>query len=153
MLGGSPIKVAAPCRLLHTAIAIIIFKGLILSFFANDIAMGATIKTVATFSTKAEIKLVNKQMDNTAQAVFLARLTIISARYAGTRLNIKTSATASIPTNIPITFQLTERNASRGEITLKIIINPPPKRAKRALLLGKKIKEMYANIKITKAII
>lgn len=115
MLGGSPIKVAVPCRLLETAIAIIMFTGLILSLLAKDNAIGATIKTVATFSTKAEIMPVKRQIKSTAHAVFLALSTMISAIYVGTRLLIKISATKSVPTKIPITFQLIAFKASLGE--------------------------------------
>ena len=114
ILGGSPIRVAVPWRLLETAMANIILVGLIFSLRARARAMGATIRTVATFSTKAEINPVRAQIYKIAQQVFLARSTISSARYAGTRLSIKTSATASVPTNIPITFQLIARNASFG---------------------------------------
>lgn len=79
MLGGSPIRVAVPWRLLETAMAIIIWTGFIFNFFARERAMGATIKTVATFSTNAEMNPVNKQINKIDQAVFLARFTIISA--------------------------------------------------------------------------
>jgi len=59
----SPTKVAAPCRFEETAIAITLGTGDIFSFFAMVTATGATIKTVATLSTKAEIIPANKAKD------------------------------------------------------------------------------------------
>src|SRR3989338_4197163 len=116
MLGGSPIKVAVPCRLEDIAIAIIMFIGFILIFFANDNAMGATIRTVATFSTKAEMKPVNAHVASMAQEVFLVLFTILSAMYAGPRLSMNIFATIKVPTKMPMTFQLIAKKASFKDI-------------------------------------
>src|SRR3990167_3144725 len=153
MLGGSPIKVAHPCKLLDMAIAIIMLVGLIFSFLAKDKAIGATIKTVATFSTNAEIKPESAQIKSIDQAVFLALSTIISAIYAGTRLSIKISATTNVPTNIPITFQLMAKNASLGLITPNKTKSRAPITAMGVLFLGKKTKRIYALIKIKSAVV
>jgi hypothetical protein len=134
MLGGSPIKVAVPCKLLDIAIPIIILTGLILIFLASANAIGATIKTVATFSTKAEIKPVSKQINNMAQHVFFDLSTIISAIYAGTLLSIKISATTSVPTKIPMTFQFMAKNASCQE-TVRVIIRTALERTATRVLL------------------
>ena len=117
MLGGSPMRVAVPCRLLDRAMAIIIVAGFMLSFLARARAMGATIKTVATFSTKAEMNPVSTQMRRIAQAVFLALLTMISAMKAGTRLSMNRSARTRVPTKMPMTFQLIARKASLYDST------------------------------------
>jgi hypothetical protein len=122
--------------------------GFIFNFLAKDKAMGATIRTVATFSTNAEIKPVRRQMNNIAQAVFLALSTITSARYAGTRLSIKISATSKVPTNIPITFQLTAINASLKEIAPERTSRPAEKKATQALLRGRNTKSRYAALNI-----
>ena len=51
----SPTSVAAPCRLLETAMAIIKGTELVFSFLQISSATGATIRTVATLSTNAEM--------------------------------------------------------------------------------------------------
>jgi hypothetical protein len=153
MLGGSPIRVAVPCRLLETAIAIIIFIGFILNFFANDKAMGATIKTVATFSTNAEIKPVRAHMLKIAQAVFFALSTIISAIYAGTRLSIKIFAITRVPTNILITFQLTDEKASLKEMVRLIISRAAEITAMCVLFFGRNTKRAYAARKIKREVV
>ena len=142
MLGGSPIKVAVPCRLLDMAMAIIMFTGLISSFFANARAMGATIKTVATFSTKAEIKPVKIQIKSIAHPVLFDLSTISSAKKAGTLLLIKLSARANVPTKMPITFQFIEKKASLVEIAPVNISNSAPVIATYILLLGQAMKSM-----------
>ena len=56
----SPTSVAAPCRLEETAMAITSGTGEIFSCFATASPTGATISTVATLSTKAEITPANR---------------------------------------------------------------------------------------------
>ena len=56
----SPTRVAAPCRLEDTAMLMIKGTGLVLSFLQISRAMGATISTVATLSTKAEMMPANR---------------------------------------------------------------------------------------------
>ena len=51
----SPTRVAAPCRLEETAMDRIMGTGEIFSFLQTAIPTGATMRTVATLSTKAEI--------------------------------------------------------------------------------------------------
>ena len=62
----SPTRVAAPCRLLETAMAMISGIGLVFSCFATARPTGATISTVATLSTNAEIR--PEKMDSTTAA-------------------------------------------------------------------------------------
>jgi len=137
MLGGSPISVAAPCKLLDIAIAIIIFTGFILILCVNVSAIGAIIKTVATFSIKVDMNEVKIHIDKTAQAAFFALSMIISAINAGTLLFIKTSATASMPINIPKTFQFTARKALSGETVLVNKRSTAPLTEIKDLLSGK----------------
>ena len=127
MLGGSPMRVAAPCRLLEIAMATMIRTGFTASFLASASAIGATIITVATFSTKAERTEVSRQMNNIAQVVFGDLSTMVSARYAGTRLSMKTSATAIVPTKMPMTFQLMDISTSAGA-AVRVAINTPAAR-------------------------
>jgi len=54
MLGGSPIKVATPCKLEEIAIAMSTKTGETLNLLVIANAIGATIRTTATFSTKIE---------------------------------------------------------------------------------------------------
>jgi hypothetical protein len=112
--------------------------------------MGATIKTVATFSTNAEINPARIQINNIAQVVFFALSTIISAIYAGNLLSIKISAIINVPTNMPITFQLIEKKASLKEITRLKISRIAADTAIWVLLLGKNMKSKYAMIKTDK---
>ena len=62
----SPTRVAAPCRLLDTAMAMMSGIGLVLSCLATARPTGATISTVATLSTKAEIR--PEKIDSTTAA-------------------------------------------------------------------------------------
>ena len=59
----SPTRVAAPCRLDDTAIAIIIPTGLIFSLREISRAIGAIMSTVATLSIKAETIPANRDSD------------------------------------------------------------------------------------------
>ena len=65
------------------AIAIIMLRGSIFNFFAKDNAIGAMIRTVATFSMNIERIPVSAHRARMAQAIVLVRLTIDSAIQAG----------------------------------------------------------------------
>jgi hypothetical protein len=66
--------------------------------------MGATIKTVATFSTKLEIKPAKIHTDNNAMPTVLDLSTNFVARYAGTSENIKRLDKIIVPKNTPKTL-------------------------------------------------
>ena len=84
----SPTKVAAPCRLDDTAIAMIKGTGLVFSFLQISSAIGATIKTVATLSTNAEM-IPAKRANATAAIWMFGTFSITrSARSAGILLSI-----------------------------------------------------------------
>jgi hypothetical protein len=129
------------------------FTGLIFNLFASEKAIGATIRTVATFSTRAEIKPVRRQINSIAQAVFFALSTMTSAICAGIRLSIKMSATISVPMNIPITFQLMAKKACLGEIALRSKRAAEPQTAIKVLFVEKNTNKMYAKTKTAREII
>ena len=58
----SPTSVAAPCKLEETAMDRIIGTGLIFSFLQTAMPTGATMRTVATLSMKAEIMPAKRDM-------------------------------------------------------------------------------------------
>ena len=62
----SPTRVAAPWRLEETAMAMRMGMGLVFSFLQISKATGATISTVATLSTKAEITPANRDRHTAA---------------------------------------------------------------------------------------
>ena len=62
MLGGSPMRVAAPCRFALIAIPMKRGTGLMSHFFEIDMAIGATRSTTATFSMAADRRPVKTQM-------------------------------------------------------------------------------------------
>lgn len=105
----SPTKVAAPCRFEETAIAITLGTGDIFSFFAMVTATGATIKTVATLSTKAEIIPANKAKDIMAHFTLGVFAIMISASFEGIFESINKPTTPMVPAIIMITFQSTEK--------------------------------------------
>ncbi len=132
MLGGSPIRVAVPCRLEAMARAIRKVTGE--TFSRRDIsrAMGATISTVATFSTKAEMTLVSAQIHSTATPTVEERLTSRAARRAGTRDRMNSSASTSVPAKMPMTFQLMSLRIWPGVTRPKMINRPMPIHRARA---------------------
>ena len=89
MLVVSPTRVAAPWRLEETEMAMSSGTGEILSFLAIARPTGATIRRVATLSTKALTTPANTLSAVTAQSTFGTLTIIISASRAGMRLSIK----------------------------------------------------------------
>src|SRR3989338_5281317 len=96
-LGLSPIIVAQPWRLEETATPIKKGTGFTFSFLATSKAIGATIKTVATFSTKLEIKPERRHTDRSAMPTVFDLSTNFVARYAGTFENIKSPDKIIVP--------------------------------------------------------
>jgi hypothetical protein len=78
--------------------------GFTFNFLATSKAMGATIKTVATFSTKLEINPASIHTDNKAIPTFFDLSTNLVARYAGTLENIKRLDKIIVPKNTPRTL-------------------------------------------------
>ena len=79
----SPTRVAAPCRFEDTAMAMITGTGLVFSFFATASPTGATISTVATLSTKAEMMPENRLSATTAHWTLGTFCSSFSAMRAG----------------------------------------------------------------------
>ena len=89
MLVVSPTRVAAPWRLEETEIAISTGTGEILSLREMASPTGATIRSVATLSTKALTTPAKRLSTVTAHMTFGTLHIIISASLAGMRLSIK----------------------------------------------------------------
>ena len=85
----SPTSVAAPCKFDAIAIAIMLFTGDILSFLDIVSATGATIRTVATLSTKADITPAKSESAIIAHLTLGIFAIMISARSAGIFDSIK----------------------------------------------------------------
>ena len=108
----SPTSVAAPCRLLDTAIEMIMGTGLVLIFFATASPTGATMSTVATLSTNAEIRPENRLSATMAHWTFGVIFSSPSAMRRGILLSMNSSTMAMVPVSIMSTFQLTACGAA-----------------------------------------
>ncbi len=138
MLGGSPIIVAVPCRLLLMAMPTSNGTGLIRSLSAKLRAIGATRRTTATFSTDMEIAPASAHKANIALRAVLALSTSHSASTAGTLDSIKNSARTSVPKKRPMTFQLILlKSASPQSSTPVTTRSTPPTHAVQERLLGR----------------
>ena len=104
----SPTRVAAPCRLEETAIAIIKGTGLVFSFLQISMATGAIIRTVATLSTKAEIMPANRDSETAAHWTLGTLFIIISARRSGIRLSMNSCTRPMVPPIISKTLKSRE---------------------------------------------
>ena len=109
----SPTRVAAPCRFEETAIERIIPTGLIFSFRQMARPTGATMRTVATLSIKAEITPANRDIRMMTHITFFDLSRRISARSPGMPDSIKYSTMIMVPTIIIRTFQLIVPGSSR----------------------------------------
>ena len=113
----SPTSVAAPCRLEETAMESTMGTGEIFSSRQIAIATGATIRTVATLSIKAEISPANRDMKIVTVRTLPDFSRRISAIFAGMPLSIKKSTISMVPHIIMSAFQLTAPGtACRGRI-------------------------------------
>ncbi len=106
MLGGSPTSVAVPCKFDEIAIPISTGTGDAFKRCAIASAIGATISTVATLSTNAEIPDANAQSQSIATPAVLDRRINQSANQVGTFDLINSWAIMDMPVKIPNTFQL-----------------------------------------------
>ena len=108
----SPTSVAAPSRLEPIAIAMIAGTGEIFNLREMVMAIGATMSTVATLSTNAEMTAANT--DKAMMATF--RLgdfsMILSARSAGIFDSMKMATSPMVPAIIMMTFQSMAENIS-----------------------------------------
>ena len=126
MLGESPIIVAEPCRFELTAIPIKNGTGFAFSFLATSNAIGATIRTVATFSVKLEIKLAKMHMYKSAIPTFFDLPTRCTAKNPGTSEYIKSPDNIIVPRNTPITLKFMLKNASLTPSAPENKITPTP---------------------------
>ena len=111
ILGGSPIKVAAPCRLEQIASPIKRGTGLILHFVATLKAIGAINKTTATFSKNIDNIPLTAQIINIAPQTLLALDAKTPARKSGILEYKKSSLINNIPIYKNITLRLIEAKA------------------------------------------
>ncbi len=102
-------QVAAPWRLDDTDIAIMPGTGDIFNFLDIVSATGATIRTVATLSIKAEIIPAKRDREMIAHLTFGILVIIISARSEGIFDSINSETIPIVPAIIIITFQSTEK--------------------------------------------
>ena len=126
MLVVSPTSVAAPCRLEDTAMAVSTGTGEIFSFRAIASPTGATIKTVATLSTKALMTPAKSASIETAHLTFGTRAISSSARRSGIRLSMKRATVPIVPASMSSTLKSMARAASRRENSQ----NPAPPNAR-----------------------
>ncbi len=106
----SPTSVAAPCRFDATAMDMILGTGEILSFLQMVSATGATMSTVATLSTKAEMIPANRESETMAHFTFGVFAMMKSAKSDGILESIKRETSPMVPAIIRITFQSTVVN-------------------------------------------
>jgi len=147
----SPTSVAAPCRLEAIAIETMLETGDIFNFLAIVKATGATMRTVATLSTNAEM------MPAKSDRAMIAHLTLgifsimMSARSAGIFDSMKKNTTPMVPAIIRMTFQSTEKKTSlQGKIPSSTN-KAAEAQAIYALYFGKTNRRPYVNKKILKA--
>ncbi len=113
--------------------------GEILSFLDISIAIGATIRSVDTFSRKALINPVKAARKITAHFTLEARRIIWSLKKSGTLESIKSETTPAVPTNIKMTFQSILQKAAGKDRELNGNITKAPARATKHLLFGSAI--------------
>ena len=93
------------------------FTGDMFSFFDNTIAMGASIKTVATLSIKAEIKPAKRDRHTIIHFTFGTSLMILSAMRCGILDSVKRATKPIVPAIIKITFQsMAKKTSLKGSI-------------------------------------
>ena len=120
----SPTSVAAPCRFEETAMDRIIGMGEIFSFLQTAIPTGATIRTVATLSTNADMNPENRDMKMMTHITFFALSSSQSAIRFGILDCIKKSTRTMVPPIISRTFQLiADRIDPSGRIPLTMKIS------------------------------
>ena len=101
----SPTSVAAPCRLEDTAMQMMKGTGLVFSLRQTATATGATIRTVATLSTNAEISPANRLRHTAAHRTLGTRFMIWSARRSGIRLSMNSCTMPMVPPIISSTLK------------------------------------------------
>ena len=101
----SPTRVAAPWRLEETAMAMIMGTGLIFNRLEMAMATGATMRTVATLSTNAEITPANRASITTAHLTLGTWARSTSAIRAGIRDSMNSDTMPMVPAIIISTFQ------------------------------------------------
>ena len=124
----SPTRVAAPCRLEDTAMPMMKGTGLVFSFLQICMATGATISTVATLSTKAEMTPENRD-SATAAHMTLGTLSIIrSASSSGILLSINRATRPMVPAIISRTLKsMAPKISFTGSIPVTMKMKAEPK--------------------------
>ena len=93
------------------------FTGDMFSFFDNTIAMGASIKTVATLSIKAEIKPAKRDRHTIIHFTSGTLFIILSAMRCGILDSVKRATKPIVPAIIKITFQsMAKKTSLKGSI-------------------------------------
>ena len=108
----SPTSVAAPCRLEETAMQITAGTGEIRRRLQMASATGATMSTVATLSTKAEMIPAKRDSATTIQRTECTREMIMSLKRPGIFDSMKRNTVPMVPAIIIMTFQSISRMAS-----------------------------------------
>ena len=101
----SPTSVAAPCRLEEMAMQMMAGTGEMCSFLHRASATGATISTVATLSTKAEITPANRDSTTTSHLTLWIWETRMSLIRWGILDSMNRNTVPMVPVIIRITFQ------------------------------------------------
>ena len=123
----SPTRVAAPWRLEDTAMPMMKGTGLVLSFLQISKAMGATIRTVATLSTKAEMMPANRASATAAIWTLGTFSMMRSARRAGILLSMNSWTRPMVPAIISRTLKsMAPRIWSKGSIPVAMKIAAEP---------------------------
>ena len=144
----SPTKVAAPCKLEETAIAIIKGTGFVFNFLQISRATGATISTVATLSTNAEIIPAKSAMATAAHLTFGTFSIIKSASNSGILLSMNRATIPIVPAIISKTLKsIAPTILPSGNIPVTIKIKAEPSAIYGLNLLKISIK-IYAIAKI-----
>jgi len=139
----SPTRVAAPCRLDETAMETSSGTGEMSSRSAIASATGATIRTVATLSTNAEIMPANRDSATATHMTFGVFLSSLSAIRSGIFDSMKNETVPIVPASIMRTFQLICLNASEtGMMPLTIKMSAEPM-ATHARYFGSAISRTY----------
>ena len=112
----SPTSVAAPCKLDETAMQMRSATGLVPRRVAMASATGATIRTVATLSTNAEIKPANTDSATATHMTFGVFFSSRSAMRSGIFDVMNSDTVPIVPASIIRMFQLISPSAAETGI-------------------------------------
>src|SRR5690606_12681684 len=109
----SPTRVAAPCRLEEMAMAMMLVTGEMPSFSQMVRATGATMRTVATLSTKAEMSTEKRDREIMAHMTLGMRAINRSDSKDGILAAMNKETVPMVPAIIKITFQFMAKKTFR----------------------------------------